>query len=440
MKPPWRDWSLGTKIGLLMTSLALAIVFIPNFISIQRERQNFRGQLETQAELLLETLALTIRDPLYRLERDELNELALSLRDNPELSRYIVYDSRGRILVDSAQPGPSFSQIEDPLGVELISLPAGQSFKKWEPDQLLLGQPVLLGNQVIGAVLVGLSTVPLEQKIEQISRESQFLAVLSLVLGALFSFILARQITTPLSQLTQAAADMAQGNLGVRAAVQSRDEIGRLGTAFNQMADAIQERERDLRDLAQGLEQTVEQRTAELREKASELELLAISDPLTRVYNRRHFFRLAEIEVERATRERRHLSLILMDADHFKPINDTYGHQAGDQILINLAQICQDNIRKTDIFARYGGEEFVLLMPETDLEKARATAERLRLRVAESTQAIGLRRIPLTISLGVTSLPPGAPGNITVLVAQADQALYQSKQSGRNRVSVVATA
>ncbi len=428
MNPFWKNWSLGSKIGSTMTLLALVGIFGLNFVSIQREKVNFHDELQNQANLFLETMALTIRDPLYRLELDELNDLAQAVRDNEKISQLIIFDHGGHILVNSAQPELFFSQVPDPLGKTLISLPVGEVVSTWYNDELIAGQAIFVGNQIIGGIAVGFSTGPLDEKIKVMTNESRLVALIIIGLGSLLSFILARQITSPLGELTEVASHMGRGR-STRVQLKSADEIGKLGQVFNKMADLIEEREAALRDLAQGLENTVAERTAEL-------EKMAISDPLTLVYNRRHFFTLAEKELERARQQETALAVILLDADHFKDINDTYGHQAGDLTLIELAKSCQEAIRKQDIFARYGGEEFILLMPDAPVGSAQATAERLRQRVAEKIIAVDGKKITITISLGVACAGSAIAQNITSLVALADQALYQSKQNGRNRVTV----
>ena len=295
----------------------------------------------------------------------------------------------------------------------------------------------MLGNQPIGAVATGLSTAPLEQKISDLTRQGILLAVITLVFGAGLSFLLARQMTNPLGELTNVATEMADGNLSIRAKLHSEDEIGRLGETFNKMASAIQKRETELRNLAAGLEQAVTERTAELRQQNKALEKMAISDPLTGIFNRRYFFELAEIEIERSQRYGHSLSVAIIDLDNFKKMNDTFGHMVGDKILVDFTDLCLESLRSADIFARYGGDEFVVLMPEADCSAARMTAERLRKLVSEKTWVYDKGDDGfMTISLGITCMKGNQDLSFDVLISQADQAMYTSKQAGRNSVSV----
>jgi diguanylate cyclase len=184
------------------------------------------------------------------------------------------------------------------------------------------------------------------------------------------------------------------------------------------------------------LEHVIDERTDELRRQNERLEQIAITDSLTGIYNRRFFFELADKEVARAKRYGNPMSVVILDADHFKKMNDTYGHLIGDQILMNLAQLCQENIRSLDIIARYGGEEFVILMPEVDCTAAYNSAERLRMLVETTSMVTGGLDVMMTISLGIACWNGENDLDFNALLARADRALYQSKESGRNRVSV----
>jgi diguanylate cyclase (GGDEF)-like protein len=164
------------------------------------------------------------------------------------------------------------------------------------------------------------------------------------------------------------------------------------------------------------------------------LQKLAISDPLTGVYNRRFFdMRLSE-EFRLAVRHHLPLSVLLLDIDHFKRINDTHGHPVGDQVLVKVADMVQRSLRHSDCLARYGGEEFVLLLPLTDKRGAMAKAEEIRLAIKEMSFDVDVDEMRLTVSLGVSSYDPGLSIEPDSLIALADQALYAAKQGGRDQV------
>ena len=162
---------------------------------------------------------------------------------------------------------------------------------------------------------------------------------------------------------------------------------------------------------------------------------MAWVDPLTNVFNRRYFFDRAKIELDLAKVQESRTSILLLDIDHFKNINDSYGHHVGDQILTGLVALCQENLREIDTLARLGGEEFVILLPETDLAQAHYIAERLRGTLEHTPINTDSGLLNVTVSIGVMSHHTSdAELPVHKLVQRADQAMYRAKRSGRNRV------
>lgn len=169
-------------------------------------------------------------------------------------------------------------------------------------------------------------------------------------------------------------------------------------------------------------------------DEVQNLEMQALTDPLTGVANRRYFHRRLDEEMRRARRYHQSLGLLMLDIDHFKRVNDRFGHAAGDAVLQTLAALLRQSVRDTEIVARYGGEEFALLMPLTNTEEAHAAAERIRQAVASHPFLTPQgKTLPLTISVGVASFPTDCR-TVSELVETADQALYAAKNSGRNQV------
>lgn len=166
---------------------------------------------------------------------------------------------------------------------------------------------------------------------------------------------------------------------------------------------------------------------------ARELERLATTDGMTGIYNRRHFLTLADVEWNRATRYNRPLSFLIFDIDYFKSINDRFGHQAGDEVIVHLANLAGSCKRASDVLARIGGEEFALLLPETDLSQAETMAERLRREIAAHPIVTASQPILATVSIGIATRSPEVC-NVSQLMRAADQALYEAKRAGRNRV------
>lgn len=167
-----------------------------------------------------------------------------------------------------------------------------------------------------------------------------------------------------------------------------------------------------------------------------ELKNQAHIDFLTGLSNRRHFMHQAELELARAVRYGKNLSLLMMDIDYFKRINDDFGHQVGDLVLKKLASICRSVLREVDVVGRVGGEEFAVLLPETGLDEGVEIAERIRAAIeAGKVPMDGALPIHFHVSVGITSLA-SPEDNLDVLLAQADKALYEAKNTGRNRIQV----
>jgi diguanylate cyclase (GGDEF)-like protein len=171
-------------------------------------------------------------------------------------------------------------------------------------------------------------------------------------------------------------------------------------------------------------------------QRFSTVKNMAIYDTLTGLYNRRYVEERLGIEADKSFKGPVPLSLVMVDIDHFKRVNDTFGHTEGDRVLREISSALKSSVRKKDIVARYGGEEFILILPETNLEESCVIAERIRRTVETTPFEVGNVRLSLTISLGISSFPDHHPESKEELVAMADQALYDAKRGGRNQVCV----
>ncbi|MBU0511830.1 MAG: diguanylate cyclase [Chloroflexi bacterium] len=184
------------------------------------------------------------------------------------------------------------------------------------------------------------------------------------------------------------------------------------------------------------MEQDLKEEIIKIKQVEEELRILATKDSLTGLNNRRHFFDISVREFDRHQRYGSEISIAMLDLDHFKRVNDTYGHKAGDQVLRFIAQLCLHSLRGVDVVGRYGGEEFVILMPETGKHRATQVAERLRKEIENSRIAIDNDIITITASLGIASDHHNNSSSLEELLNCADEALYEAKEAGRNRVVI----
>lgn len=215
--------------------------------------------------------------------------------------------------------------------------------------------------------------------------------------------------------------------------IDGQNATGPLLAAVKKLLYQVSSRNRQLVEMNETLEQKVQKRTLELSESNRRLQELASTDSLTGLLNRRAFMDAFKNKFDLARRHQRPLSLLMIDVDHFKRINDTHGHQMGDWVLVQLSAIMTKSLRGTDVLGRIGGEEFALLLPETAHSQAVELSERLLETIRRTTlQASPQTTLTITASIGLTTVPPFS-SEIDSVMKQADEALYRAKTTGRDR-------
>jgi len=247
-------------------------------------------------------------------------------------------------------------------------------------------------------------------------RLSILVGALSLCFAVLLAFLISRYITRSIAKLIYGVRQVANRNYTFKVDIQSKTEIGELADTFNQMVDQLNLHRKHIEN------------------QQMKLELLARTDALTGLNNHRHFMEELTSEVQRAVHSGSPLSVMILDLDEFKRINDTYGHLIGDRVLVTIAEIIKKHARSTDIIARYGGDEFCVALTNTTAPGARALAKKVREEIAEKVfSADGGVRFHITCSIGLTQFHKDMESSLEVLKL-ADQALYKAKKAGRNQV------
>lgn len=297
----------------------------------------------------------------------------------------------------------------------------------------------------IAANLKYLATAEVEAARARIARASGVSTLIILgtaLVGLCFALLVAAvihvSVTRKIIILTRTAEQMRAGSLSACVESSTKDEVGVLASSFNDMSTRMQE-------LVGNLEGLVQQRTLELTEardsleelvqqldeKNQALEVLSVTDRLTGLANRRKLEATLQAEVLRARRYGKIFSVILLDVDRFKSVNDTYGHPVGDMVLVQLSELLRNNSRETDIVGRWGGEEFLIICPETGLNVVAALAERYR-------QEMERHAFPpvgrITSSFGVAACHSGDTRDS--IIQRVDDALYRAKEHGRNCVEL----
>jgi diguanylate cyclase (GGDEF)-like protein len=266
------------------------------------------------------------------------------------------------------------------------------------------------------------SEIPEEDAFSQVRRfrNLAMLVMLGLLLVvAASAYRFGVLISRPLDRLTRGAAEVAAGDLEVDLPEAGTGEVGMLTGVFNEMVDRL----REGRTKLDAINET-------LRAKNEELEKLSITDGLTGLANHRFLMQRLNEEATRSARSERPFSVLMVDVDHFKQYNDSFGHPAGDEILKRVAHLLRECTRTVDCVGRYGGEEFAVIMPDTDNAGAIVVAERIRARMTEEQ----FPNRAITLSIGLAEFP-GDASTAQATIAIADQALYQAKHAGRDRFS-----
>jgi len=273
-------------------------------------------------------------------------------------------------------------------------------------------------------VLISIERAIFSKTIESTTHMLILIGIIITLITSFVSLYLGKKISDPLVALSHFSHKVGEGSLDERIKVTSSDEIGILSSSFNEMVENLQNTMASKNELVVEVEKRTE---AEKR-----LQNLIITDELTRINNRRAANQFLHETIERALRYDEKLSVIILDIDHFKTVNDNHGHDYGDTVLIELSAILKNSIRTCDMVARIGGEEFLIILPQINKDQAYLVAERVRLSVAEYHFE---KLEQLTVSIGVTDF--NSTDDFDTLLKRADDGLYSSKETGRNKVTLL---
>ncbi len=404
------------SLYLLVTCLITCIQFASEYLKTQ-------DSISNELKLLEETVSDSIATSLWQYNQTQLNSLITGLIKMPIIAGVDVFDKNGQTLISK--------QFYSPTSVPM-SIFETRSELNWQLNQenVFLGTLVLYSSSevVLDRVLFGFSLIAITAIIK--------LSLLFWLFIWAFDRYLARPLKELMSQVDtiQLSSDI---NQRINLSIIENNELKQLQNHMNNMLSAMQnDRQRLIEDeenKRNWLEDAVNKRTAELQILNEKLKKLATIDSLTGVLNRGSFFESAQHLLILSQRQKSSASLILMDLDLFKNINDTYGHFSGDQVLIHFSQTIQSLLRKSDLVGRLGGEEFAIFLSDTNLNDAFQLADKLRKTIANTSIEVDRKTISYTVSLGVESSVP-KDQSIDELYKRADIKLYGAKGKGRDRV------
>lgn len=432
---------LQFKISLLVVLLVLAVVGSGTAITFRAMGATlFESQLDLARQWATSLAAgaaadMSARDT--RISSHHLEETTRALIRRKAAAYVAFVDPDGRI-VASAEAKPGLVPHFRPPNGERWQLPKAvqpRLIRRSDVGMTIIQAvaPVYAMQQehrsgtasgIVGYVLLGTDASVTQAKVVHVGNQLLIMDLIAVLLVIPSTLLATRHIVRPLNQLARAARALANGVMDARAHVTSRNEIGQLARSFNLMANRITQSQMELLQLAAELEQRVEERTRELEDLASK-------DPLTGLHNRRYFSEEMDREFAAAERYGSHLTCLMFDLDEFKQVNDRFGHRAGDDVLIALAEAITTELRSSDIAARFGGDEFILLLPQTSAEAARSLADRI---VHTFTRLVAQQApgVPTGLSVGIASLSATHAPSAEALVNEADKALYAAKAQGRS--------
>jgi len=425
---------------------------LPNFSAAASESSAFRLKLGVRQKVMLVLLtvlltALTISGWLA-LRTERANILKETNQRGAEISRYVArslsisiagYDIETvQLMLDELTSSDEISYAAVTNMQGNIMSESGISYNDSSQENVVnFNQTIYIDNEEIGILDLGVSSARTlkrleDQKFTLLKREALIILLIAFGEFLALSYIIVR----PVSKITEYLRNNIgkDGELGESIPVTSNDEFGHMANQFNQLSSQLNEANRKLQSKVEVADRQLLETNKQLQQLNEEFKLLSITDPLTGLFNRRHFDELMNTEIGLSNRHGDDNSVLLIDIDFFKGINDTYGHYVGDAVLKSLTSTLVDNLRQTDAVCRIGGEEFAVLCKRADAGAAMEIAEKLRKAVENTALAKDIDdELVVTISIGVASIPNMRGANTPeLLFKDVDNALYYSKNHGRN--------
>ena len=340
---------------------------------------------------------------------------------------YLV-DANSRLLV-SSQPLPKHF-LRSNLSVQIPAIEDGPSVMPASytdfRDHLVVGMAIPIAS-IDWTMVAEMRHEGAYAELAMLRRVTTALVGGLMLSIGILAYLFGHALVRPVRRLSEEAARVAGGNLDVDIPVTGLSEVSYLTQVFNHMVSSLRYGREKLSDANKALLET-----------NKELHQLSITDGLTGLLNRKHILELLDQEISRSRRYGHPVSVLMLDIDHFKNVNDTYGHQTGDIVMRRLADLFCETVRENDLVGRYGGEEFLILLPDSDAQSGVQTAQRIRKRVQDLEIDASGENVSVTVSIGISSFPQYGQGADAVICA-ADEALYQAKSNGRNQVVISET-
>ncbi len=411
------------KVMLILLSVLLLSLSVSGWLALKQEKENTLQEINQRgadiSQFVAKSLAFSVVGYDYHTIQLLLDEVTLS----EEIDYAKVVNEKGNSMAESGTMDDSPTS-----------------------TMVMFSRDILLEESLVGKLDLGFSTAGTinrleKQKYSLIVREVVIILLIALGEFLALSFIIVRPVSVMSKSLKNSVTE--DGKIVGSVPVISRDEFGQLAEQFNKLSAQLNDANHKLQtkidmsdqELIKNNRQLFKQ-SEELKQISDEFKRMSMTDALTGIYNRRHFEELIHTETEMAQQHEEEFSLLIIDIDYFKKINDDYGHPCGDCVLIDVARTLKASLRKTDIICRVGGEEFAAICKRADKAVSIDIAEKLRTKIEALTTQFEDQQISVTISVGVASLNiDSSDGSTESLYRRADIAVYHSKTNGRNRIT-----
>lgn len=405
------------KVLLVLLAVLLAALTISGWMALRQERASMLKEINQRGNDISRYVAKSLSFAIVGYDYHTIQLMLDEITASEEISYAVVTNMKGSVMGES-----------------------GVAMKNSNPDsQVVFTQDIFIENEQVGNLEMGLSTARMLGRLEQqkynlLKREALIILLIALGEFLALSYIIIKPVSR-ISDYLRNSIDK-DGQFIENIPVSSNDEFGHMARQFNELSMQLNSANKKLQSKVELADRQLIETNAQLRQLNEEFKILSITDPLTGLFNRRHFNEMMSTEISMSNRHGDANSVMLIDIDHFKAINDTFGHYVGDTVLKNLTETLKNNLRHTDAICRIGGEEFAVLCKRADVTAAIDIAEKLRTEVENSALAKGIDDdLIVTVSIGIVSIPNIRGSNTPEqLFKEADKALYYGKNHGRNCV------
>lgn len=436
--------TLSNKFILVLLSMIVFIVSFLTYLNLEEDEKTFNIQLENRVAFMKTQMLQNAKYTIDYHKSEIENDLAsMNLSHITKLLKQLIEreEIEGASLVSDNKEMQLFEGRPSHKNVDKETIYENE-------DNIVIATPITLSEhwgtfslvyslEILNKEIKKTRQISIDKKRRNIEN-AILLALIIFIIFSILVFFWSKRLMSPILLLTKAAQNMAQGKLEGNEDllhIHRNDEVGILANTFKEMSSKLKKSYTELKELNDSLEEKIIERTKDLEASKNELKFLASIDPMTKLYNRRYFSEISEEMFDVNKRKHTNVSLILLDIDNFKSVNDIYGHHIGDDVIISIANILMENTRKDDIVCRYGGEEYIIVLPDTDLESSMKIAHNIRDLVEK--MVIKLPReeeLQVTISIGVSMANMIVDNDIDIAINKADNAMYEAKRSGKNKV------